>query len=305
MRERRGHVKMIIERVLGLIAGCPQGSWAEPGPEFDRRRFAMNTQEIMQMALDLVGMTEIPADSAIYLPGRGIRKVLFAIDIGVPELLLAKELDCDLVIAHHPQAAVLSFPQILDRHVDLMVSKGVPPAAAQKAITALKESSEFRYQAGNYEHVTGVAKLLGLPFMNIHNPLDELGRRIMQQTVDGLGEGATVGEVVAALQEIPELASAPTRVKVAAGRPGNPAGRVVVAHGAGTNGGYEVARTYFEYGIGTVVYIHVDYAQAVRLRAEGKGNLVVTGHIASDLIGINPFLRQLEETGLELVKIGA
>lgn len=265
----------------------------------------MNTSEIMQMALDLVGMTEIPADSAIYVPGEGFRKVFFGIDIGVAELMLARQLGCDLVIAHHPGAAVLTFPEVLELHVDLMVKSGVPHEAAKKAIAGLKEASEFRYQAGNYGHVISAARLLGLPFMNIHNPLDELGRRIMQQAVDGLGEGATVGEVVAALQEIPELASAPTRVKVAAGRPGNPAGRVVVAHGAGTNGGYEVARTYFEYGIGTVVYIHVDHAQAVRLRAEGKGNLVVTGHIASDLIGINPFLRQLEETGLELVKIGA
>lgn len=264
----------------------------------------MNTQEIMQMALDLVGMTEIPADSAIYLPGSGIKKVLFAIDIGVPELLLAKELGCDLVIAHHPQAAVLSFPEILDRHVDLMVRNGVPPAAAQKAIAGLKESSEFRYQAGNYEHVTGVARLLGLPFMNIHNPLDELGRRIMQEAVDQAGEEASVAEVVAALEKIPELAQAPTRIKVAVGRPESRAGRVVVAHGAGTNGGYEVARTYFEYGIGTVVYIHLDYAQAVRLRAEGKGNLIVTGHIASDMIGINPFLRKLREAGLEVVQIG-
>ena len=40
------------------------------------------------------------------------------------------------------------------------------------------------------------------------------------------------------------------------------------------------------------------------MKAEGKGNLIVTGHIASDSLGINPFVRGLEKRGVSVTKIG-
>ena len=259
----------------------------------------MTTEEIMGIALEMAGQREIPPDSAIYVPGKDIRRVLFGIDMGVPELILAKDLGFDAVIAHHPQPAVLSFPDILDLHVDIMVRNGVPESAARKAIASLKEANFMRGHSGNYDHAPSVARLLGMPYLNIHNPLDELGRRALQGAIDSrVGPDGTVADVVAALQTVPALAAAPTKPFVAVGRPENPAGKVVVAHGAGTNGGYEVAKTYFEYGIGTVVYIHLDYGATTRLRAEDRGNVVVSGHIASDKAGIDPFVEELERRGL-------
>ena len=87
------------------------------------------------------------------------------------------------------------------------------------------------------------------------------------------------------------------------GRAANPLGRWVVLHGAGTNGGYHVAKAAFENGIDTVVYIHVDTGHLRRIQDEfGKRrkNLVVTGHVASDSIGINVLVRALRERGLEV-----
>ncbi|HYS71398.1 MAG TPA: hypothetical protein VEM95_03155, partial [Thermoplasmata archaeon] len=77
----------------------------------------------------------------------------------------------------------------------------------------------------------------------------------------------------------------------------------VVLHGAGTNGGYHVAKCAFDHGIDTVVYIHIDPGHLQRVRAEfaAKGkNLIVTGHVASDSIGINVLVRSLREHGLEI-----
>ncbi|MFQ6090854.1 MAG: hypothetical protein ACE5LD_05385 [Candidatus Bipolaricaulia bacterium] len=62
----------------------------------------MNTEEIMELALGLAGLDDIPADSQIYHPGEGIERILLGIDIGSAELWLAKELGYDLAIAHHP-----------------------------------------------------------------------------------------------------------------------------------------------------------------------------------------------------------
>lgn len=258
----------------------------------------------MQIALDLVGFKDVPGDSGIYVHGKGIKRIMAAIDVDVAELRLAKDLGYDCFLAHHPNPATLTYPEVLDKHVDLMVKAGVAPEAARRAVAGLKEGAAFRYHSGNYDHLVSFARLLGLPFLNIHNPLDELGRRRMQAAIDEHRRpDSRLSDIVDALLTIPEIAAAPTRPEVRVGAPGDRAGRVVVAHGAGTNGGYEVAKAYFEAGVDTVVYIHVDYGAAQRLRADGRGHLIVAGHIASDAAGIDPYLDGLEAKGLEVTRL--
>jgi len=41
-----------------------------------------------------------------------------------------------------------------------------------------------------------------------------------------------------------------------------------------------------------------------KLRAENMGNLIVTGHIASDSVGINPFIHELEEASISVATVG-
>ncbi|MCL6581010.1 MAG: hypothetical protein K6U08_05255 [Firmicutes bacterium] len=268
----------------------------------------LNTAEIMQLALDLAGLDSVPADSAVQVPGEAVRRVLFGIDVGPAELILAKQLGLDAAIAHHPNPFVQSYAAILDKHVDQMVAAGVPREEAVAAVAPLKEAVTLAYHQGNYGLVVSCARLLGLAYMNIHNPLDEIGRRLMdgavQDAVRAAGPEARVKDVVAGLMSLPEFQTAPTRPLVVLGDPENPAGRVVVVHGAGTNGRAPVALAYFRHGVGTVVYIHLDYAELVRLRGEAPrgANLVVAGHIAADLVGINPFVRALEERGVEVVR---
>lgn len=267
----------------------------------------MNTEEIMKLSLKLAGLKEIPEDSAIYVRGENIRKALFCIDAGPAELLLAKQLGFDVVIAHHPAGgkAVLNFPQVFKKHVEQMVEAGVPREIAEKAISRKLEQLEVEAHMQNYAHTVDFAVLLGMPFMNIHNPLDIIGRRRMIEQLEGkIGKDSTVADVVSLLMELPEFKNAQTKIKICLGEPENKAGKVVVSHGAGTNGGYEVAKTYFQHGIDTVIYIHINPADLEKLKAIGKGNLIVTGHIASDSLGINPFTKELERKGVSVTKIG-
>jgi putative NIF3 family GTP cyclohydrolase 1 type 2 len=88
----------------------------------------MNTKEIMKLALNIAKLKEIPEDSAIYVSGENIHKALFGIDAGVPELLLAKQLGYDAVIAHHPQGgtANVNFHEVFKRHIPQMTDAGIP-----------------------------------------------------------------------------------------------------------------------------------------------------------------------------------
>lgn len=61
-----------------------------------------------------------------------------------------------------------------------------------------------------------------------------------------------------------------------------------------------MARSCFEHGVDVVVYIHIDPLDLQRLRAEGRGNLILTGHLAGDALGFTPFLAELRRRGLEV-----
>lgn len=262
----------------------------------------MNTEEIMEIALNLSGQKEIPYDSEIYVHGENIKRVLFGIDISTSELILAQKMKCDCVIAHHPLGnnAVLNFYKVIDKHAEIMIKNGIPEEKAYKSIENLKQSLKIANHSRNYTHLPSIAEKMKMPLMNIHNPLDEIGRRIMQETVDK-AKPERVKDVVDALYTLPEFQRALTEIEIVIGDEEGDAKKTVIAHGAGTNGGYDIAKTYFEYGF-CVVYIHINMNDYLKLKKE-KGNLIVSGHIASDSVGINPFIKALEEEGIEVVRI--
>lgn len=264
----------------------------------------MNTSQVMKIALDLAGMRSVPADSGIWVKGKNIRKVLFSIDAGAPEILLAQQLGYDLLIGHHPVASArLGFPKVVERHAGLLVEKGVPSRAAQKAAGELVDRIEVRAHPNNYLHDQEFARLARMPFMNIHLPIDQVTRSFLLERIIE-AKAKTVGELASKLGRIPEFRRAATEIKVRMGRKENPLGNWVLVFAAGTNGGYPVAKAYFEHGVDTVIYLHVDYDELQKLKQDTKGNLMVLGHMAGDSIGINIFLRELARRGVRSDTIG-
>lgn len=266
----------------------------------------MRTDEALELSLELAGLTEVPADSGVLVSGDLGGKVLFAIDVGVGELLLAEKLGATGVIAHHPPGGPprLRWHEVLWRHVDFLVSHGVPEEEAREAVEELVRDFAARDHAANFPHVPAVAEALGIPLVGIHTPLDEIGRRRLLEVVRRMLPEATVGELVAELMGYKEFASADTQIEIRLGAPGNPIGKVGVFHGAGTNEGYPVAACAFRHGIDTVIYIHCADSAVRKLSQEfPEKNLIVTGHIASDSLGINPFLSALRDRGMEVIAL--
>jgi len=265
---------------------------------------AVTTARLMEIALEMAGWESIPGDCAIYYPGTRISHILLGIDVGTSELFMARQLGYHAVVAHHPAGYAGPFWEVYRLHVGQMVSAGVPRAVAEAAVAERIAGFEAAAQRENYDHVASVARLLETPFLNIHSPLDEVGRRIMQTTVDqalASTPAATVADLRDALLRLPEFAAARTQMQVALGAWDAPAGRTVVSHGAYTNGGYHVARAYLTHGVDTICSIHFPLEDAQRLAAEGvRGNILVMGHIAGDSVGINPYVARLRADGLEV-----
>jgi hypothetical protein len=186
-----------------------------------------------------------------------------------------------------------------------MRAAGLPDEAIRPAIESRSASLRLSEYNANDDQVVSVARLLDLPFLNVHLPLDEYGRRVLTETVAdcqaALG-APSAGEVAAAIGSLPSFQRADLQPLVAYGAPDAPAGRVVISIAAGTNGGYSVARAYLANGVDTVVYMHLAPEDLERLRQDGlAGNLIITGHQAGDAIGLDAFVRTLRQRGLEVV----
>jgi putative NIF3 family GTP cyclohydrolase 1 type 2 len=265
----------------------------------------MNTEEIMDLALNLADMKSIPADTAIHVAGKNIRKVLVSIDVDVAELMLAKNLGCDAVIAHHPIGeASINFHLVFDRHVDYMLEHGIPRQIAEEAVTKLKKRVALRTHTTIYTHTVAAAEKMGMPLVNIHLPCDELmRRRILAQLKSNKIEN--VSDIKSSVEQIPEFRKSATEVLVPYGDPTSKAGRYALVVAAGTNGGYPVAKAYFEHGISTVIYLHVNGEDLAKLKEDKvSGNLVILGHLAGDSVGLNQLADALERKGIEVVKLG-
>lgn len=266
---------------------------------------AINTTAIMKAGLDLAGWKKVPADSAIHVKGNDLQKVLISVDVGVGELLLAQSLGCDAVIAHHPiGVARINFYKVFDRHVDYLVEHGVPKPVAKKAVVSLIERVEIRTHADIYNDVVGAARLMKMPLVNIHQPCDEYMRKFILQKIKA-GKTEYVSDIVMSVSEIPEFRHAATKVRVRYGSAKAKAGHWALVIAAGTNGGHSIARTYFQYGTDTVIYLHVDPGDLAKMKADKlNGNLVVLGHLAGDSVGLNGLADKLEDLGVETVRLG-
>lgn len=282
----------------------------------------LSTEEIMGIALELVGWKEIPLDSGIHVPGENIKKLIFTMDANVGLLHMAKQLEFDAVVGHHPCGVLPQRGEVYRRHIDLLEEHGISREKATKSLlesieTTVRriETNRFRmlyYESPNQTVLeVDAARMLSLPFMNIHNPFDEKGRRILQSKID---EAALknphwkLRDVLKLIEELPEANYARDVYGISPnifiGDPNSEASKVVFVHGALSAPDAEIVKFYWENGFKTVIALHSEFENLERLRKQGQGNLILTGHFLGDSLGMTPFIRALRGKGLEVVCMG-
>jgi hypothetical protein len=252
-------------------------------------------------------LEETPADSGIIIPTEAVQKVMFGIDIDTADLLLAQRFDVDLVIGHHPvtDRPAVSLYQVMDRQIELMGRVGVPINKAQKLLSDRIKEVDRTAHVKNFAKTGQAARLLDMPLMNIHMPLDIVTENTVQAQLDKtLEEKSTVQDVVDALEELPEYQGETAGPVIRCGKADDYAGKVFVSMAGGTNGGSKVMKAFFEAGVGTLVLMHIPEGALKAVKDQNIGNVVVAGHMRSDSVGINKFLAALEDRGLEVIRMG-
>jgi putative NIF3 family GTP cyclohydrolase 1 type 2 len=263
----------------------------------------LDTNEILEISLDMVQWNSIPADTAVHVHGKKIKKIMLMIDVTTADLMLAKNLGCDAVVTHHPiGVTAINFYKVIDRHIDYMKENGIPENIAKKSVLDLKKRIELRNHTQIYSSVIDSAKILNMPLVNIHQPCDEYARRVISQKIQDNNPNL-VSDLVTTLEDIPEFKNAATKIQVSYGQPNSNVGKWVAVIAAGTNGGFQIAKNYFENGISTVLYFHIDYNDLVKLsESKIQGNLIILGHLDGESIGLNALASNLENEGIQVVR---
>ena len=269
---------------------------------------SIDTGRIMAVALAQAGLSEVPADSAVYIPGSGLRRALFGVDIDISDLLFARSAGFDVVVAHHPLGGLPASPrftEVMWGMVEHLTAEGVAEPTARSVVAARVATVHRRRHVANYNRVADTARLIGLPLLNIHLPPDLVTRAHLETLIAAkLGPDASAADLLDLLGAIPEMQGSIVKPEQWIGDGANSLGRVTVAMAGGTNGGYPVFRALYEVGVTTIVAMHIDEPDLVRLRAEAAPgwNLVISGHMPSDSIGINRLIWGLEDIGLECTR---
>lgn len=256
---------------------------------------------------DKEALTNPYLDSRIYniAEDKEIKRILVGIDIDTSELLLAKQLGgIDLVIGHHPTGRGLAnLADIMEMQADVYNHYGVPINIAEQ-LNSPRISEVARGVSGsNHQKSVDAARLLGINFMNIHTPADNLVARFLNNLVEK-EKPERVEDLISLLKEIPEYQEAikiGVGPKAITGKLENRCGKIAVTEiTGGTEGSPKLLEKMAQSGIGTTLAMHA--SEEHRKEAENACiNVVIAGHISSDSLGMNLFLDELEKRGIEIV----
>lgn len=237
-----------------------------------------------------------------------VKRIMTGIDIGEGEIILASQLGergkkIDLVVAHHPVGYGLAhLHSVMDMQVEVFVKAGVPVHVAEKLMEErIKEVGRGVHPINHYR-LTDMAKLLKVNLINTHTITDNLVNDYLIKFLNKK-KPKYIGDLLDCLLEIPEYEEAKKRgagPSLFAGNPKHQVGKWLVEMTGGTSPSDKIYKELSKYGISTTIGMHM--RDAAKDKAdEHHMNVVIAGHMASDSLGMNLFLDELEKKGIDIV----
>lgn len=237
-----------------------------------------------------------------------ISSVLCGIDMETPEILLADRLRekgfrIDLVIAHHPEGvADAGFHEVMQMQADMLEKMGVPINIGEGLMAARINEVRRTRMPSNHQRAVDAARLLNIPFMCVHTAADNLASNYLQQLLNQ-SEFQTVGDLFDLLLTIPEYTEArnlKAGPAIILGDRKRRAGKVFVKFTGGTSTAEKAYEKLALAGVGTIICMHMTEKHRAAAR-ENNINVIVAGHMASDSLGVNLFLDELEKRGVDII----
>lgn len=232
-----------------------------------------------------------------------VKKIIVGIDMQVGELLLTyllnKDTDqkIDLVLSHHPEGLALAqLYEVMKLQVDLLANYGITISVAEQLMGKRISEIERRLMPVNHTRTVDVARVLGIPMMCIHTPADNCVTSYLKKTFDKENP-FRLRNLLQILKNIPEYKkSAKLQVppKIVNGTENSKCGKIYIDMTGGTEGSKEIFEKYANSGVSTIVCMHLSEEHLENAK-KANLNVVIAGHIASDVLGLNLLLDELEK----------
>lgn len=252
-----------------------------------------------------------PFSDTRILHGEGskkIKRVMVGIDIAGDEVLVAKQMgNIDLLLSHHPSGKALAgLDEVMHLQADVLAQYGVPIAVAQSLLRPRIEEVGRGLSPGNHNRTVDLCNLVDMPYMCVHTPTDNMVAQFLKREI-AKRNPKYVSDLMDFLLEIPEYEKA-TRIKIGpklyAGSPENHCGKIALTElTGGTEGTTEIYDRLAQAGVSTVIGMHLSEKHTAKAKA-AHINAIIAGHMSSDSIGVNLFLDNLEEKGIEIIPVG-
>jgi putative NIF3 family GTP cyclohydrolase 1 type 2 len=254
---------------------------------------------------------ENPFNDTRVLVGTGeeeISSILCGIDMETQELLLADRLSqkgykIDLVLAHHPEGiAEAELHEVMQMQADMLEQMGVPINVGEGLMASRINEVHRGRMPLNHQRAVDAARLLNIPFMCAHTAADNLANRYMQNLLEP-AKIVTVGDIMDLLMEIPEyiearrLQAGPTIIM---GNNRRRAGKIFVKFSGGTATADKAYEKLAQAGVGTIIGMHMSEKHRIAAR-DNNLNVIIAGHMASDSLGMNLLLDELEQRGVDVI----
>ena len=238
-----------------------------------------------------------------------IKKIMVGIDMEGSEMLLAKQMgDIDLILAHHPYGPALAdLADTIPMQAQIMANYGIPINIAESLIKLRVSEVSRGTSPINHSREIDMAKILDLDYMCVHSPADNMAASFLLKLIKKKEkELDMVSDVIELIKTIPEYKEAVKRKAgpmIFSGSPDSSCGKILaVDFTGGTSGSKDMYEKMSHYGIGTIIGMHM--GEEHRKEAEKYHiNVIIAGHIASDSLGMNLFLDELEKRKIEVIPI--
>jgi putative NIF3 family GTP cyclohydrolase 1 type 2 len=241
-----------------------------------------------------------------------VKKIIAGIDMEVGEIiftyLLNKDQDqkIDLIIAHHPEGyALAQLYDVMKLQADLLANYGITVSVAEQLLEKRISEIERRLMPVNHNRSVDVARVLSIPMMCIHTPADNCVTNYLKKRFEK-EKPHKLKDLLKILKNIPEykkLAKLQVPPKIVSGTEENKCGKIFIDMTGGTEGSKEIFEKYTNSGISTLVGMHLSEEHLENAK-KAKLNVVIAGHISSDVLGLNLLFNELEkEEKLEFIGI--
>lgn len=234
---------------------------------------------------------------------QNVRKVIVGIDMEIGEILMTyllnKDLDqkIDLVISHHPEGYALArLYDVMKLQADLMANYGITISVAEQLMEKRIGEIERRLMPVNHNRAVDAARVLGLPMMCVHTPSDNCVTSYLKKTFEKK-KPYRLKDLMKILKDIPEykkLSRLQVPPKIVSGSENSKCGKIYVDMTGGTEGSKEIFEKYASSGISTLVAMHLSEEHLENAK-KANLNVVIAGHIASDVLGLNLLFDELEK----------